>query len=89
VGLGLAAPNIVALGVDKQGGLRAATRAMAGGNWTPMAPVLSAFPLSPLGGVTAVSLDIGIMAIGVGVDGVVCFSISLDGLIWPPLIPLP
>ena len=89
VGLGLAGPNVVAFGIDKQGVLRAATRAIAGGNWTPLAPVPSAFPLSPLGGVTAVSLDIGIMAIGVGIDGIVCFSISLDGLIWPPLIPLP
>jgi hypothetical protein len=39
--------------------------------------------------VTAVTIDIGIMAIVVGVDGVVCSSVSLDGLIWPPLVPLP
>ncbi|SEF12728.1 Subtilase family protein [Rhizobiales bacterium GAS191] len=89
VGLGRAGQNFVALGVDKQGVLRAATRAVAGGAWTPLLPVLSAIPLSPLGGVTAVTIDIGIMAIVVGVDGVVCSSVSLDGLIWPPLVPLP
>ena len=89
IGLGLAAHNVVALGVDKQGALRAATRAVAGGAWTPLIAVLSPVPLNPLGGVTAVSIDIGIMAIVVSVDGAVCSAISLDGLIWPPLVPLP
>jgi hypothetical protein len=89
VGLGRAGQNFVALGVDKQGVLRAATRAVAAGAWTPLLPVLSAIPLSPLGGVTAVTIDIGIMAIVVSLDGVVCSSVSLDGLIWPPLVPLP
>jgi hypothetical protein len=89
VSLGLAAQNAVVLGVDKEGVLRAATRPIAGGDWTPLLPVLSAIKPSPLGGVTAVTIDIGVMAIVVGVDGVTCFSISPDGLIWPPLIPLP
>jgi len=72
VGLGLAAQNAVVLGVDKEGVLRAATRPITGGDWTPLLPVLSSIKLSPLGGVTAVTIDIGVMAIVVGVDGVPC-----------------
>jgi hypothetical protein len=45
--------------------------------------------VSPLGGVTAVTIDFGVMAIVVGVDGIVCSAISVDGLIWTPLVPLP
>ena len=41
VALGLTALNVVALGVDTQGTLRAATRLIAGGNWTPLLPVPS------------------------------------------------
>jgi hypothetical protein len=89
VALGLTAVNVVALAVDTQGTLRAATRLIAGGNWTPLIPVLSPIAISPLGGVTAVTIDIGVMAIVVGVDGLVCSAISLDGLIWSPLVPLP
>lgn len=89
VALGLTALNVVALGVDTQGTLRAATRLIAGGNWTPLLPLLSPIAISPLGGVTAVTIDIGVMAIVVGIDGVVCSAISVDGLIWTPLIPLP
>ncbi|MEO8191575.1 MAG: hypothetical protein ABI682_14650 [Acidobacteriota bacterium] len=43
----------------------------------------------PLRGVTAVTLDIGVMAIVVGVDCVVLAALSLDGVIWLPLLPLP
>jgi hypothetical protein len=89
VALGLTALNVVALAVDTQGTLRAATRLIAGGNWTPLLPVLSLVSVSPLGGVTAVTIDIGVMAIVVGVDGIVCSAISVDGLIWSPLVPLP
>jgi hypothetical protein len=89
VALGLTALNVVALAVDTQGTLRAATRPVAGGSWTPLIPVLSQIAISPLGGVTAVTIDIGVMAIAVGVDGIVCSAISVDGLIWSPLVPLP
>jgi hypothetical protein len=89
VALGLTALNVVALAVDTQGTLRAATRLIAGGDWTPLLPVPSLVRVSPLGGVTAVTIDIGVMAIVVGVDGIVCSAISVDGLIWTPLVPLP
>lgn len=89
VALGLTALNVVVLAVDTSGTLRAATRLITGGDWTPLIPIVSAITLSPLGGVTAVSIDIGVMAIAVGTDGIVCSSISLDGLLWPPLLPLP
>ena len=89
VALGLTALNVVALAVDAQGTLRAATRLIGGGTWTPLIPLLSPITISPLGGVTAVKIDIGVMAIAVGVDGVVCSAISVDGLIWSPLVPLP
>lgn len=89
VALGLTALNVVALGVDPQGTLRAATRLIAGGSWTPLLPILSPIAISPLGGVTAVTIDIGVMAIAVGVDGIVCSALSVDGLIWTPLVPLP
>jgi hypothetical protein len=89
VALGLTALSVVALAVDKQGTLRAATRLIAGGSWTPLLPVLSPIAISPLGGVTAVTIDIGVMAIVVGVDGIVCSAISLDGLLFSPLVPLP
>jgi hypothetical protein len=91
VALGLTAFNVVALAVDKTGTLRAATRLIAGGPWTPLVPVLSLLPVavSPLGGVTAVTIDFGVMAIAVGVDGLVCSALSVDGLIWSPLVPLP
>lgn len=89
VALGRTAFNIVALAVDRQGALRAATRLIGGGSWTPLLPVPSPIAISPLGGVTAVTIDIGVMAIVVGVDGIVCSAISVDGLIWSPLVPLP
>lgn len=89
VALGLTALNIVALAVDTKGKLRAATRPIAGGSWTPLLPILSPIAISPLGGVTAVTIDIGVMAIVVGVDGLVCSALSLDGLFWSPLLPLP
>lgn len=89
VALAVAGQNVVVLGVDTEGLLRAATRPIAGGTWTPLLPVLSPIAISPLGGVAAVSLDLGVMAIVVGVDGIVRSSLSLDGLIWLPLLPLP
>jgi hypothetical protein len=89
VALGLTAANVVALAVDTQGVMRAATRPFAGGTWTPLIPVRSLIAISPLGGVTAVSIDIGVMAIVVGADGIACSALSLDGLIWSPLVPLP
>ena len=89
VALGLTALNVVALAVDTQGILRAATRLIGGGVWTPLLPVPAAIALSPLGGVTAVTIDFGVMAIAVGIDGIVCSALSVDGLIWSPLVPLP
>jgi hypothetical protein len=89
IGLGRTAANLVALGVDKEGLLRAATRAIGGGNWTPLLPLLSLRKISSLGGVTGVSIDLGVMAIAVSVEGIVCSAISVDGLVWSPLVPLP
>jgi hypothetical protein len=89
VALGLTLQNAVVLAVDAQGTLRAATRPIPGGNWTPLLPLLSSVPISPLGGVTAVTLDIGVMAIAIGVDGVIRSALSLDGLLWTTLLPLP
>jgi hypothetical protein len=89
VALGRTALNVVALAVDTQGTLRAATRLISGGSWTPLIPLVALVAMSPLGGVTVVSIDLGVMAIAVGVDGVVCSALSVDGLIWSPLIPLP
>jgi hypothetical protein len=89
VALGRTVTHFVALAVDAQGRLRAATRLIGGGNWTPLLAVPSLIAISPLGGVTAVTADFGVMAIVVGVDGVICSAISVDGLIWSPLAPLP
>jgi hypothetical protein len=69
--------------------LRAATRPEAGGDWSALLPVLSPIRLSPLGGVVTVPIDLGLMALAVGVDGVVQSALSPDGVIWSPLVPLP
>ena len=89
VALGRTALNVVVMAVDTENTLRAATRPIAGGDWRPLEPLLSLVEISPLGGVTVVSIDFGVMAIAVGVDGVVCSALSLDGLIWSPVLPLP
>jgi hypothetical protein len=89
VALARTALNFVALGVDTQGALRAATRPIAGGSWTPLLPVPALVAISPIAGVSAVRIDFGVMAIVVGIDGVVCSAITLDGLLWSPLVPLP
>ena len=89
VALALAGGNVVVLGVDTERVLRAATRPVAGGAWTPLLPLLSTVAVSPLGGVAAVSIDLGVMAIAVGVDGVVQSALSVSGLLWSPLVPLP
>jgi hypothetical protein len=89
VALGLAGPNVVVLGVDTDGLLRAAARARVGGEWSPLLPVISPILVSPLGGVTAASIDSGVLAIVVGTDGVAMSALSLDGLLFTPLIPLP
>jgi hypothetical protein len=75
--------------VDTQNNLRAATRPIAGGNWTPLAQLFSLGEISALGGVTLISIDLGVMAIAVGVDGVVCSALSVDGFIRSPVLPLP
>ena len=77
------------LAVDTEGVLRAATRPAAGGDWTPLLPILSSVAISPVGGVSAVSIDLGVMAIAVDKDGVIQFALSVNGLFWSPLIPLP
>ena len=89
VALGLTAGNVVVAAVDTQSVMRAATRPFAGGSWTPLEPLFSLVAISPLGGVTLVSIDLGVMAIAVGVDGVVQSALSVDGVIWSPLVPLP
>jgi hypothetical protein len=89
IGLGRTASNLVLVAVDSQHVVRAATRPIAGGAWTPLAPLWSLVEISPLGGVTVVSIDLGVMAIAVGVDGVVQSALSADGLLWSPIVPLP
>lgn len=81
--------NVVVLGVDTQYTVRAATRPIAGGNWTPLFPILSLENISPLGGVTAVSIDLGVMAVAVNTDGVVCSALSGDGVLWSLMSRLP
>ena len=58
VALARTALNFVVPAVDTQGTLRAATRLIAGGSWTPLLPVLSAISISPLGADIAVSIDV-------------------------------
>ena len=89
VALGRTARDVVVVAVDTQNALRAATRPIAGGDWTPLVPLFSFVEISPLGGVTVVSIDLGVMAIAVGVDGVACSALFVDGLTWSPLVPLP
>jgi hypothetical protein len=45
--------------------------------------------VSPLGGVVAVPSDLGVMALTVGMDGIVQSALSPDGVLWSPLLPLP
>ncbi|RPH54588.1 MAG: hypothetical protein EHM84_01440 [Lysobacterales bacterium] len=89
VALARSGANIVILAVDTEGVLRAATRPAAGGDWTPLLPILSSVAISPVGGVSAVSIDLGVMAIAVDKDGVIQSALSVNGLFWSPLIPLP
>jgi hypothetical protein len=89
VALGRTASNVVVVAVDSQNVVRAATRPIAGGAWAPLVPLWSLVEISPLGGVTVVSIDLGVMAIAVGVDGVVQSALSVDGLLWSPVAPLP
>lgn len=89
VALGVAGLSVVVLGVDTDGVLRAAARAVAGGDWSPLAAVPSAVRLSRLGGVVAVSMpDVGVMAVAVAGDGTVLSALSPDGVLWGPLLPL-
>ncbi len=88
VALATAGGSLVVLAVDTERLLRAATRPAAGGEWTPLLPILSSVSISPLGGVAAVSIDLGVMAIAVGVDGSIQSSLSTNGLLWSPLLPL-
>ena len=89
IGLGRTASNAVVVAVDAQNVVRAATRPLRGGSWTPLIPLLSLVAISPLGGVTLVSIDVGVMAIAIGANGAVCSALSVDGLLWSPLVPLP
>jgi hypothetical protein len=89
VALGRAGSNVVVAAVDTQNAVRAATRPIGGGDWTPLEPLFSLAGISPLGGVTLVSIDSGVMAIAVDVDGLVCSALSPDGVVWSPLLPLP
>jgi hypothetical protein len=89
VALGRTAFSAVVVAVDSQNTVRAATRPISGGSWTPLIPLLAPLAISPLGGVSVVSIDLGVMAIAISVDGIVCSALSVDGLIWSPLIPLP
>ncbi|MCC7123636.1 MAG: hypothetical protein IT178_02225 [Acidobacteria bacterium] len=89
VALARTATDIVVLAVDTNFTVRAATRAIAGGNWTPLLPIVSLERISALGGVTPVSIDLGVMALAVNTDGVVCSAISVNGLLWSPMSRLP
>ena len=89
IALGLTAQNVVVMVVDYQNVVRAATRPIAGGAWTPLLPLLSPVAISPFGGVTLVSIDLGVMALAVSSDGVVCSALSMDGILWSWMTPLP
>ncbi|MDM0109871.1 S8 family serine peptidase [Variovorax sp. J22R24] len=89
IGLGRTAANAVIAAVDAQNVVRAATRPLSGGTWTPLIPLLSLVPISQLGGVTLVSIDLGVMAIAIGTNGVICSALTVDGVLWSPLVPLP
>lgn len=89
VALGIIGTQVVALGVDTEGILRTATRPIAGTSWTALTSVKAPQLLSPLGGVTAVSMAAsGVMAIVVGKDGTILSSLSKDGTTSPMLAPL-
>jgi hypothetical protein len=89
VALGMIGTQVVALGVDTEGILRTATRPIAGTSWTALTSVKAPQLLSPLGGVTAVSMAAsGVMAIVVGKDGTILSSLSKDGTTSPMLAPL-
>jgi hypothetical protein len=49
VALGRTASNVVVVAVDTQNIVRAATRPIGGGSWTPLLPLLSLVEISPLG----------------------------------------
>jgi hypothetical protein len=87
--------KLVVLAVSTEGFVHASTRDRAGGEWSSMvalpSPILSETRLgaiSPLGGVVAVSLVYGVMAIAVARDGTILWSLSKDGTDWPALQPL-
>jgi len=84
--LARAGNNIVVLAVDVDNQLRVATRPVAGGDWTSLGTVDSPRDVSPLGGVTAVSLsDVGVLAVVVAEDGTLLSGLSRDGVDWPRL----
>jgi hypothetical protein len=86
VALGATDDSVVVLAVDTDAVLRAAVRPLAGGEWTSLAAVDEAQAVSPLGGVTAVSMtDLGVMALAVRSDGTIVSSLSKDGLEWSTL----
>jgi hypothetical protein len=90
VALGATDDSVVVLAVDTDAVLRAAVRPLAGGEWTSLTAVDEAQPVSPLGGVTAVSLtDLGVMALAVRSDGTIVSSLSKNGLEWSTLQVLP
>jgi hypothetical protein len=89
VALVLAGGKVVVMAIDTEGTLRAAVRPEAGGDWSPLLPVPAISPLSPLGGVVAVPIDLGLMAIVIAADGTVHSALSPDGQIWSPLQPMP
>src|SRR4030095_9750086 len=72
VALGRTALSAAVVAVDSQNTVRAATRPIGGGSWTPLIPLLSLVPISPLGGVSVVSIDLGGVASAGGGDGVGC-----------------
>jgi hypothetical protein len=86
VALARAGNNLVVLAVDVDNQLRVSTRPVGGGDWTALATVDSPRAISPLGGVTAVSMsDVGVLAIVVAKDGTLLSSVSRDGITWPRL----
>jgi len=89
VALVLLPTSVVVMAVDLQNNVQVATRPVAGGAWTPFIPVLSIVPICPMGGVTLVRIDLGVMALAVAWDGRVCSAVSADGVLWSPFVPLP
>ncbi|WP_280213636.1 S8 family serine peptidase [Nocardia cyriacigeorgica] len=78
--------RLVALAVDIEGQLRAAHKD-DGGTWSAMTVVAGAM-LSPFGGVSAVAVSTGIVAVAMTSEGQPCWTTSQKGTDWTTLMPV-